>query len=57
MKSVLGLDIRLENPIEALHRRLEFRVCGFDFQVCFVSEKDDQRREYEHLKEVQGVRT
>lgn len=50
MKSVLGLGIRLENPIEALVQKTGFKVCGFGFQVCIVFEKDDQGRGFEHFK-------
>lgn len=50
MKSVLGLGIRLENPIEALVQKTVSTVCGFGFQVCFVFEKDDQGRGFEHFK-------
>lgn len=50
MISVLGLGIRLENPIEAVVQKTGFKVCGFGFQICFLFEKDDQGRRFEHFK-------
>jgi hypothetical protein len=42
MKLVRGLNISVENPLDALQRRPGFRVSDFSFKVCSVSEKELQ---------------
>jgi hypothetical protein len=42
MKSELGLNVPLKNPLDTLHRRLGFQVPNFTFQVCSISRKELQ---------------
>lgn len=42
MKLIPGLNIPLENPLDALQRRLGFKVSDFSFKVCSISEKELQ---------------
>jgi hypothetical protein len=49
MKLVLGIDILLENPLDALHRRSEFKVSRFKL-VLYL--KGTSACECEHFIEV-----
>jgi hypothetical protein len=40
MKLVLGMNIFLENPIDALQGKLGFKVLCFIVEVCSVSKKE-----------------
>jgi hypothetical protein len=39
MKSDLGLNVLLEDSLDALQRKSGFKLSGFKLQVCSVSEK------------------
>jgi hypothetical protein len=54
MKLVLGMNTHRENPLNALQRRLEFKVSGFKFQVCSFFEKELQCMNV-NFRQVQGL--